>query len=174
MGDRLLDHETIRSALNALAVRLARRRVRADVYVFGGAAMVLAYGVDRATRDVGAVFSPHGPVLDEARAVAEELGLPPFWLNEQAAVYLSRQRDKRAATVFDHPHLRVQASSGEHLVAMKALAGRQHDLEDLGVLIDRLGLRSPDEVVRIVADVFPDEPLPDRKRMLIEDLFPRS
>ncbi|MGH8897957.1 MAG: DUF6036 family nucleotidyltransferase [Egibacteraceae bacterium] len=173
MNEHLLDQETIRGALNALALRLERRRVRADVYVFGGAAMVLAYGADRATRDVDAVFSPHGPVLEEARLVAEEVGLPPWWLHEQATVYLSRQQDAHAAAVFDHPYLRVQASSAEHLVAMKALAGRQHDLEDLRLLIDRLGLRSPDEVLRIVADVFPDQALPDRKRMLIEDLFLR-
>ncbi|MGH8898881.1 MAG: hypothetical protein ACRDZ4_18140 [Egibacteraceae bacterium] len=41
------------------------------------------------------------------------------------------------------------------------------------LLIDWLGLRSPAEVLRIVADVFPDQALPDRKRMLIEDLFLR-
>jgi hypothetical protein len=70
---------------------------------------------------------------------------------------LSRQQDEHAAAVFDHPYLRVEASSTEHLGAMKALVGRQHDLEDLRQLIDRLELRSPDEVLRIAADVFPDQ-----------------
>jgi hypothetical protein len=32
------------------------------------------------------VFQPHGVVLEEAHAVAEELGLPQWWLNEQASV----------------------------------------------------------------------------------------
>ena len=59
--------------------RLARRGVVADVYVFGGAAMALAYDARRATRDIDAVFQPHGVVLDEARAVAGELGLPVWW-----------------------------------------------------------------------------------------------
>jgi hypothetical protein len=120
---------------------------------------------------VDAVFLPHGPVLEEAKSVAAELDLPAWWLNEQATVYLSRQQDEHAAVVFDHPYLRVQASSAEHLVAMKSLAGRQHDLEDLRLLIDWLELRSPDEVLRIFTEVFPDQVLPDRKRMLIEDLF---
>ncbi|WP_345095421.1 hypothetical protein [Planomonospora venezuelensis] len=46
--------------------------------MFGGAALVLAYDPRRSTRDIGAVFEPHGVVLDEARAVASELGLPSW------------------------------------------------------------------------------------------------
>jgi hypothetical protein len=47
--------------------------------VFGGAAMALAYDARRSTRDIDAVFQPHGVVLDEAGAVADELGLPRWW-----------------------------------------------------------------------------------------------
>jgi hypothetical protein len=32
--------------------------------------------VERATRDIDALFKPHGIVLEEALAVAAELGLP--------------------------------------------------------------------------------------------------
>jgi hypothetical protein len=39
------------------------------------------------TRDVDARFVPHGIVLEEARRVADNLGLPPWWLNEQATAY---------------------------------------------------------------------------------------
>ncbi len=59
------------------------------MYVFGGAAMALAYDARRATRDIDAVFQPHGIVLDEARAVGDEMGLPGWWLNEQASVYVA-------------------------------------------------------------------------------------
>jgi hypothetical protein len=52
--------------------------------VFGGAAMALAYDSRRATRDADAVFQPHSIVHDEALAVAAELGLPRWRLNEQA------------------------------------------------------------------------------------------
>jgi hypothetical protein len=67
-----------------LGDRLVQRGVIADIYVFGGAAMALAYDARRATRDIDAVFKPHGIVLEEARTVADELGLPDWWLNEQA------------------------------------------------------------------------------------------
>lgn len=72
----LLDREGIRAALTRLGEHLARRGVIADIYVFGGAAMALAYDARRATRDIDALFEPHGVVVEEARAVADELGAP--------------------------------------------------------------------------------------------------
>ena len=70
----LLDRALIEDAFRRLGDRLAARDVVAHVYVFGGAAMALAYDARRATRDIDRVFKPHGLVLDEARAVARELG----------------------------------------------------------------------------------------------------
>jgi len=72
----LLDRAGIEDAFRRLGDRLARRGVVADLYVFGGAAMALAYDSPRATRDVDALFKPHGIVLEEAQAVAAELDLP--------------------------------------------------------------------------------------------------
>jgi hypothetical protein len=42
--------------------------------------MALAFDSRRATRDVDALFEPHGIVHEEALAVAAELGLPRWWL----------------------------------------------------------------------------------------------
>ena len=83
--DVLLGRADLERAFTALGERLARRDVVADVFVVGGAAMALAYDASRVTRDVDARFLPHGIVLEEARRVADDLGLPPWWLNEQAA-----------------------------------------------------------------------------------------
>jgi len=65
--------------------------------------MALAYDASRVTRDVDARFLPHGIVLEEARRVADDLGLPPWWLNEQASVYISGKDDLGKRRVFDHP-----------------------------------------------------------------------
>lgn len=58
--------------------RLVRQGVVADVFVVGGAAMALAYDATRVTRDVDSLFVPHGIVLEEARNVAKDLGMPPW------------------------------------------------------------------------------------------------
>jgi hypothetical protein len=72
--------------------------------------MALAYDATRVTRDVDSLFVPHGIVLEEARNVAHELGLPMWWLNEQASVYISGKDDPGKRRVFDHPGLRVTAA----------------------------------------------------------------
>jgi hypothetical protein len=58
--------------------RLVRRGVVADIFIVGGAAMALAYDAARVTRDVDAMFQPHGIVHEEAMQVANDLGLPPL------------------------------------------------------------------------------------------------
>lgn len=170
-SDGLLGRVELERAFTALGDRLARRGIVADLFVVGGAAMALAYDAARVTRDVDATFVPHGVVLEEARHVAVELGLPPWWLNEQASVYVSTQPDGGRREVFDHPGLRVMAASPEHVFAMKAFAARSRDEEDLRRLADIIGIRSLVDALDVCARFFPAEPLPGRARGLLEDLF---
>lgn len=169
--DPLLDRELITEAFRRLGDRLAGRSMVADIYVFGGAAMALAYDARRATRDIDAVFEPHGVVLVEAQAVADELGLPRWWLNEQASAYVAPGGDPSAPRVFDHPGLRVSAASPEHLLAMKVLAARRRDAEDIRFLVKHLQLNSAAEVLALCAEIFPDEEVPARARLVLEDIF---
>jgi predicted nucleotidyltransferase len=169
----VLDRAAIEEVFRRLGDRLAKRGVVADIYVFGGAAMALAYDSRRATRDVDALFQPHGIVLEEARAVGDELGLPSWWLNEQASSYVAPGGDPSASRVFDHPGLRVFAASPEHLLAMKARAARPRDAEDIRQLAALLNLHATDEVLDLVRDVFPEEEPPPRLRLLLEDIFSR-
>jgi hypothetical protein len=146
--DVLLGRAELGLAFTALGERLARRGVVADVFIVGGAAMALAYDATRVTRDVDARFVPHGVVLEEARRVADELRLPRWWLNEQASVYISGKDDPVKRRVFDHPGLRVLAASPDHIFAMKALAARTRDIDDLRLLADILGVETADQALR--------------------------
>jgi predicted nucleotidyltransferase len=131
----VLGRAEIERALARLGERLSRRGVVADVYVIGGAAMALAYDARRATRDIDALFEPHGVVREEADAVAAELGLPRWWLNEQASVFVAKGGDPDAPSVFENAGIRVAAASPEHLLAMKVLAARRRDVEDIRLLV---------------------------------------
>jgi hypothetical protein len=91
----LLDRRVIEDAFRRLGDRLVRRGVIADLYIFGGAAMALAYDARRATRDIDAVFKPHGIVLEEARSVADELGLPAWWRSMSRRVRTSHPAEIR-------------------------------------------------------------------------------
>lgn len=171
MTEPLLDRAAIEEALRRLGERLAYRGIVADLYVFGGAAIALAYDLRRSTKDVDALIAPHGAVLAEAQAVALELGLPTWWLNEQASAYVAPGGDPTAPLVFDHPGLRVHAASAEHLLAMKVNAGRRRDAEDIRLLARHLGLSTMDRVLAVCIDVFPDESVPDRAVRMLSEIF---
>jgi methylmalonyl-CoA mutase cobalamin-binding subunit len=66
----MLTRDDIQGLLHELAEELQRRGITAEVFLVGGAAMVLAYDRERATRDLDAIFEPKAAVYDAARAVA--------------------------------------------------------------------------------------------------------
>lgn len=168
----LFDTTELRRAFADLAEKLQRRNVVGHVHVFGGAAMLLAYNPDRtATRDIDAVFTPDGPLVDAVREIAVENGWPTTWLNNQAAMYAARQPGE-GTRVFDDPYLQVVATPPEHLLAMKVLAARAvRDTDDLRFLINHLGITVADEVWVIVDRFFPGVEIPPRSRALVEDVL---
>lgn len=167
----LFDRARLREAFDLLAAKLARRQVVGEIHVFGGAAMVLVFDARAATRDVDALFVPDGPMLDAAAEVADELSLPRSWLNNQASSYVSG-RAGRGTPVYDHANLRVMVTPPEHLLAMKIRAARAvRDVEDIRLLLDALGTTTIDHAIEVVGRYFPDEPLSDRSRQLLEDLL---
>jgi hypothetical protein len=172
MTDVLLSRTELEAAFGALAERLSRRGVAGTVFIFGGAAMVLAFDARAATRDVDAVFEPHGAIIDEVRAVAQERGLPRYWLNEQASSYLASTYRDSATPVWQHPNLRVLAVAPRQLLAMKAIASRRYaDLDDIRFLAAYLGITDVTGVAEVVEEVFPGEALSERARLVIEDLL---
>jgi hypothetical protein len=82
---------------------------------------------------------------------------------------VARGGDHAAPRVFDHPGLRVSAASPEHLLTMKVHAARRRDGDDIRILVKHLGLTSVDQVLSLCADVFPDEEVPARARLVLED-----
>jgi hypothetical protein len=105
------------------------------------------------------------------RRVADDLGLPYWWLNEQASIYISGTNDPGKRRVFDHPGLRVAAASPAHIFAMKAFAARMRDIDDLRLLADTIEAGSADEALQICTDFFPDEPVPQRSVAVLRELF---
>ena len=167
----LLDRNTILSAFRLWAMRLQRGGAVADVYLVGGGAMVVAFDEREATKDLDARFTSTSTVVREAQAVADEMGLPGWWLNEQGPSYLPRRRDPYPVSVFDHPNLRVFRASDRYLLAMKAAASRRNtrDMDDIAALATRLGLSTTDDVVRVHDQVFGGEPLPKAKVAVVRE-----
>ena len=76
--------------------------------------------------------------------------------------------------VFDHPYLHVVATPADHLLAMKVLAARGiRDGDDIRILLDRMKITTAAGVSATVARFFPDVAIPDRSRLLVEDILGR-
>jgi hypothetical protein len=164
--------EEFLEALRSLGEKVDRRGIVADVYIFEGAAMVIAFKARPATRDVDAVFAPDTPVLEAAREVARERGWPASWLNNEASAYVSRRPDHGQRLVLEARGIRCMAASPEHLLAMRVMAARRaQDVGDIRFLIEKMGLRSVQDVTAVVSEVFPDQPVGERALLLLGDIF---
>lgn len=144
--------------LSALSQRLRDRGVAASVFVVGGAA-IAATGVRRGriTEDVDALTHDQA-VLEEARSIARERGLPSNWLNPAANQWMPPLPDG----VLDkpaEPGLRVTYAEDGFLFANKLLAQRAKDAEDVVALAKRLGLASatPEQLEAHIRSYYTDE-----------------
>ena len=165
-----MDRGEIVRYLTALADGLARRGIRGELYLVGGAALALAYDARRATRDVDAVFAPKEEIYQVAREVAAEFGLPQGWLNDAVKGFLSGP-DREAVPVLDLPGLRVLAASPRYLLAMKCLAARREDEEDIRFLLAHLGVTDAGQALDVVLAVYPAARLLPRTRFMLEEIF---
>ncbi|ONH38104.1 MULTISPECIES: DUF6036 family nucleotidyltransferase [Protofrankia] len=126
------------SLLARLDERLRARGVSAAVFIVGGAAIAATSHRDlRRTEDIDAITRDQA-VLDEARAIAREDGLPENWLNTRAAMWMPPLPPAALAHV-PTPGLHVRYASDEFLLAMKLIAQRRRDADDIRELAARTG-----------------------------------
>jgi len=154
-----LNIDRVSVLLAELGERLAGRGIEGEIYVVGGAAMMLAYDRTRLTRDIDAVGVPQEEIDSEVRAMAKDhKDLGPDWLNARVLPMLPRGVDSGRLQVLGGPGLTVNVASPKWLLAMKARAARgRRDLDDVWVLCQVLGLRTTAEVWQICDEVWGED-----------------
>ena len=96
----------------------------------------------------------------------------PDWLSSRVAPLLPRLADSRRWEMLSVPGFSVEIASAEHLLAMKARAGRGlRDLQDVAVLCEILGLRSVEEVWQICDRVWGEGMIRSEVREGIEEFL---
>ena len=171
MPNHPFDRANIIEAFEELSRVLARRGIQARLFVVGGAAIVLAYGQRRMTRDVDAIFEPKAAVYAAAREVGASRGLPDDWLND-AVKGFAPGPDPNQRVVFRTENLEVAVASPEYLLAMKLLASRaDQDVDDIRLLYSQLGYTTAEEGMDLIDRYYPRKQLQPRIQFLLEEMF---
>lgn len=162
--------DEIRRYLTELDEELRRLSIKGEVSIFGGAVMCLVYEARPATKDVDAVFKPAAEIRRMAELIAARHSLPADWLNDGVKGYLVEHKE---TILFDMPNLKVFVPEPDYLLAMKTLSARADtfDQGDVRLLIEKLSLRSPEDVFQIVEKYYPRERIKPATQYFIEELF---
>ena len=154
--ERRLNRERLKQLLKELNAELRQDRVKATIYVFGGAAIALGYDEKRGTwdADVRIDSSSHYRVAKAARRVGRRHGLFADWMNEAGTAAIPRGEDLGLKTVPAGSHLKVELAGRRWMIAMKLDAGRDVDLNDVSRLANGEERRNPKLLADIHAKVY--------------------
>lgn len=169
-----MKRKEIINVLKTLSDNLKNKGIRGDIYLVGGAAMVVAYDTKRETKDVDAIFVPKNEVKKASEEVANALNLKKDWLNDAVKGYFSEKKDTSSVTILDEPGLRVMSASVEYLLAMKLLSSRREDEADIKFLCEYSGIKSSKEALAVLTKYYPEHRILPRARFLVEELFSKK
>jgi len=176
--------ENLDSCLSKLAKEFRRQNgkmVSAEIILIGGAAVLANYGFRDMTYDIDAIIRTNASMKEAINRVGDELGLPNGWLNSDFTKTKSYSPKllqycsyyKRFGQV-----LEVRTISGEYLVAMKLMSGRQYknDISDIiGILQEEKERGKPltlDKIRTAVCSLYGSwDALPQDSRELITEIM---
>ena len=119
-----LNRQCILDALQERSRRLAEHRTQAELCLFGGAAMILAFQSRQTTKDIDAIFVPSSTVRQLAEEIGRERGYEAGWFNDGVKGFVSDRGQHTAANLPQFPHLRIMMPVPAYLLAMKCLVAR--------------------------------------------------
>jgi hypothetical protein len=163
-----LNRERILAALTALSDELGEPH---ELFLVGGAALVLLYGARESTKDVDAFLataSGNQDLRGAASRVAALQGLPTDWLNDAAKGYVHGLAV--GPVLAELPHLRVRTLAPRQLLAMKLSAWRDDvDVEDARLLLEHLSGTKVEVWAQVEPHVVPGREM--KAKYAFEDLW---
>lgn len=136
-----MDKNELIKLLNELDERLSSSF---DIILIGGAAMILHFGAPRTTRDVDIILlrGNLSELREGIKLIADEKELPEDWMSDAAKgfadIFLPDFYHRLVTLGFELRNIRIYALGLPEQVALKIIALREQDLEDLELLLPKL------------------------------------
>jgi hypothetical protein len=177
-----LTRARIVEALNLLGELAEQEQVTLELCIYGGSAMILAYSARETTKDVDVTAKPSDVALRLARVVAERLNLDESWMNNDVRRFVSADGTFAPLEIEEleaaaKRRLKIIRPSASYLLAMKCLASRSAlpgypgDIGDIRFLIQKMGVRSVEQVQEHLQRFYPHEALTPKVREVVEGLL---
>ena len=159
-----------------------KRAVR--ILLIGGAFMLTQIGNRRTTDDIDILFedgdditaSPRYRTIRTAiKTIAIRHGLKGNWINDIMGDFLYDTKTVPEGTLWrSYGKLEIFLPPKEYILALKLLAGRQKDIEDIQALCDQLQIRTREQAQRLVDLYIPDKQTQQLNELddTLDDFFP--
>lgn len=167
--EEIIDSNEIDTYLHALDAELAQRPIRKPVriVVVGGVYMLFFLGNRAATKDVDIIpldfpdtTSPNRETRvfrSAVNAIAKTFRLRRDWMNDVVAAFTPPLPAEALVLWRDSPNLQIYVPSAECMLALKLLAGRARDAEDIAALRAQLAIHTREQAQALV-DRYADRP----------------
>jgi len=160
--------------------RINGKSANAEIVLIGGASIVINYDFRNMTSDADALIYTDAAMKDAINRVRDANNLPHGWLNEDFKNTDSYTEKLRSVSVYYKTFsniLQIRTVAAEHLIAMKAMSGRQYkyDLSDIvGILMEHENRGEPiskTDIDKAVFELYGMKPLPITSAQLLKNLF---
>ena len=166
-----MNKQDIEKYLRMLGQELLKQQITGEILLVGGAVMLLKVQNREVTKDIDAYFKPEQAdrIREAAKAIADREGLAYDWINDGVKGFFYTQPP--AERWAEYPGLRVYVPSLDYLFAMKVVAGRPQDIEDIKALAQELKLSNAQDALTIVKEYVPEQLLVPRIEYMIDEIF---
>lgn len=158
--------------LEELNKLMKKDQIYGDINLVGGAVMCLVFKARKVTRDIDAIFEPKTQINDYIKIIANDNNLPDNWLNDGVKGFLSTTAAFKDFKTFSN--LNVKVATPEYMLAMKCLAARvdsENEVNDIKFLINKLNLKSFDEVMQVIGKFYPADKFMIKTEYLIKEIL---
>ncbi|MCL2075928.1 MAG: DUF6036 family nucleotidyltransferase [Betaproteobacteria bacterium] len=178
-----LEKDDILRGLMKIDAKAKEAGVIAEIAIYGGALLAIAFDIRRATRDVDAVVRGSPDFLRKAAAeVAAEEDWTEDWLNDGVKGFTAANEDMRLMQDFDPSEsggLRIYTPTPQYLFAMKCMAMRpegidgSRDISDIETLADIAEIKDAEAALALVESFYPAFRIPAKVQFGVMEIMER-